>query len=140
MGKRVPLPRNEYGEIQCSAEYGESFIAQVIWTTDFDGRPIDRDKEDFPSTYHGPFYSRDEANQWVYAYPEFEDIEDILVLNMNSVRPNQRNEIWTTMRSSATSALELLSRSALRTLTTSIISSLTTCHSKKMSAIGRSGR
>jgi hypothetical protein len=83
----IPLPRDEDGFIKTSAEYGETWIVKIEWTEDFDGRPIDIEKEDYAVTYHGVFYSPQEAADWVNAYPEFTEVHDYYVLNMNSVRP-----------------------------------------------------
>lgn len=83
----IDLPRDEDGHIQTSAEYGEMWMVHIQWSTDFDGREIDPEHEEWAETFHGPFYSPQEAADWCNAYPEFTEIHDIYVKNMNQVRP-----------------------------------------------------
>lgn len=86
----TPLPRDEDGRIVTSAEFGESHIVRIVWTTDHDGRHIDPGKEEYPETFHGPFETQAEAKEWLEAYPEFTDIEDMFVIPLNSVRTWRR--------------------------------------------------
>lgn len=82
----VPLP-TEDGHIKTSAEYGEVWMVKVEYNTDFDGREIDPGKEEYPCTFHGEFFSEQEADEWLMAYPDDTDVHEITIVNMNRVRP-----------------------------------------------------
>lgn len=82
-----PLPRNEYGEIDTSAAYGESWLIEITYNTDPEGKWVDGSVDDSNVTLHGPFVDKDEAEAWMIAYPEDTDVYDMRVLNMNGVRP-----------------------------------------------------
>lgn len=85
----MSLPTDSDGHVITSAEFGMGeFIVEVTYNTDPDGREIDPNKEDYPRTLHGPFVDEDEANAWIYAYPDGDtDIEDMVPIQLNSVRP-----------------------------------------------------
>lgn len=82
-----PLPLTKDGDINTSAEFGESVIVEIQWNTDFDGREIDHTKELYPRSFYGPFVDMDEAMRWMDGYPEDTDVHEMLALPMNSVRP-----------------------------------------------------
>lgn len=82
-----PLPRDHEGFIKTSADYGHSWMVEIEYSTDFDGRLIDHKKEDYARTFHGPFVSVEEAQDWMDAYPEFTEIEEIKAIMINNVRP-----------------------------------------------------
>jgi hypothetical protein len=84
----IDLPRNEHGEIDTSAAYGEQWMVKIEYNTDFDGREIDPGKEEYPVTFHGVFYSLQEAADWMNAYPDGDtDIADMTAQCINAVRP-----------------------------------------------------
>jgi hypothetical protein len=84
----IDLPRNEDGEIETSAVHGECWMVHVQYSTDFDGRVIDPEHEEWAETFHGPFYSQQEAADWCNAWPDGDtDIHDMYVKCMNNVRP-----------------------------------------------------
>src|SRR3954468_14595853 len=82
----VPLPRED-GFIITSASFGELWLVEVTYNTDPEGKWVEDD--DYENrTLHGPFYSTEEAEAWVDAYPDGDrDLKDMRVLNMNAVRP-----------------------------------------------------
>jgi hypothetical protein len=80
------LPRDTDGHINTSAEFGEDYMVRIVWSTDPEGNPVDED-DNSNETFHGTFASQQEAADWVNAYPEFEEIRDIYVWNINRVRP-----------------------------------------------------
>jgi hypothetical protein len=82
-----PLPRDEFGFVNCSAEFGEMFAVRVTYNTDPDGNWVaDDDYSNY--TLHGEFDSADLAAQWVEAYPDGDkDLKDIDVVTLNRVRP-----------------------------------------------------
>lgn len=83
-----PLPTNEHGEINTSAAYGHEWLVVIEYYTDFDGRVIDPEKEDYPKTLHGPFVDAEEATAWIHAYPDGDtDIYEMKVSILNGVRP-----------------------------------------------------
>lgn len=82
-----PLPRSDEGDVQTSAEYGEALLVKIEWNTDFDGREIDPEKEAYPATFHGEFFSPEEAQEWMDAYPEDTDVHDMFTVPLNRVRP-----------------------------------------------------
>ena len=61
-------------------------MVQIVWTTDAENKPLD-DPEEYPSTFHGPFASDEEVQEWIEAYPEDTDIHDFHVGTLNLVRP-----------------------------------------------------
>lgn len=85
----TPLPTDDNGDIDTSADFGYLYAVQIEYTTDFDGRQIDEAKEDYPSTLHGPFFSTKEAERWMNAYPDDTDVHDITVITLNRVRPEE---------------------------------------------------
>jgi hypothetical protein len=90
------LPRNEHGEIDCSASYGELWFVKIQYNTDSENREIAEDDEktfEESVTYHGPFFSQQEAADWCNAYPEDPDVHDMYVWNMNAVRPDGKPPI-----------------------------------------------
>lgn len=87
----VDLPRDEYGHVETGAIFGESFLVRVDYTTDYDGRPVD-ETEEYPSTLHGPFKTRAEADAWIEDYPEADDVADWTVVALNNVRPEPKPE------------------------------------------------
>lgn len=87
MTEPTPLPVTDDGDINTSAEFGESTIVVIEWSTDFDGREIDPGKEEYPRTHHGPFVDIDEAARWMDAYPEDTDVHDMTAVPLNNVRP-----------------------------------------------------
>jgi hypothetical protein len=85
----IDLPRNEHGEIECSAVHGEHWMVHIQYNTDFDGREINPEHEEYPETFHGPFHSQQEAADWCNAWPDGDtDIHDMYVKCMNRVRPS----------------------------------------------------
>lgn len=71
-----------------SAEFGQAWAVEITYHTDFDGRVIDPAKEDHPRTLHGMFDTIEEANAWIYAYPDGDtDVEDMVPVVTNRVRP-----------------------------------------------------
>lgn len=80
------LPRDEDGIIT-DASFGDAFMVQIEYTTDFDGRVIDPDQEDYVRTFHGPFDTEAEAKEWLEAYPDFDEMHDMTVIVLNKVRP-----------------------------------------------------
>jgi hypothetical protein len=87
----IDLPRSEHGDIDCSASYGEFWFVKIQWSTDSENRVIAEDDEktfNESVTFHGPFFSPQEAADWCNAYPEDTDIHDMYVWNMNGVRPS----------------------------------------------------
>jgi hypothetical protein len=85
----IDLPRDEDGFIQCSAVHGEFWMVHIQYNTDHDGRDIDPEHEEWPETFHGPFYSQQEAADWCNDYPDGDtDIHDMYVKCMNAVRPS----------------------------------------------------
>lgn len=83
----TPLPRDEGGHINCSAEFGQSFAVRVTYNTDPEGNWVDDDDYD-NFTLHGTFDTEEEANEWIEAYPDGDrDLKDIDVININRVRP-----------------------------------------------------
>ena len=75
-------------EIVTSAIFGEAWLVEIHYYTDFDGREIDPKTEDYPRTLHGPFATEDAALAWIYAYPDGDtDIQDMYALVMNKVAP-----------------------------------------------------
>jgi hypothetical protein len=83
----IDLPRDEDGFIETSAVHGEMWMVHIQWSEDHDGRVIDPEHEEWPETFHGPFFSQQEAADWSNAYPEFTEIHDMYVKNLNLVRP-----------------------------------------------------
>jgi hypothetical protein len=82
------LPKNEYGEIITSANYGYATLVKVLYNTDVDGKWVgDNVENDHPYTLHGPFENPAEANEWIEAYPDDTDVFDMEVILMNKVRP-----------------------------------------------------
>jgi len=82
-----PLPRDEDGFINCSAEFGETFAVRVTYNTDPDGNWVDDD--DYSNyTLHGGDMTQEEAEEWIEAYPDGDrDLKDIDIININRVRP-----------------------------------------------------
>lgn len=68
-------------EINTSADYGVSYIAQVTY-------------RDGGRTLHGPFATPDEANEWLNVRLEldYEDSVDGDVLTLNNVQPRGENK------------------------------------------------
>jgi len=86
------LPRNEYGEIQTSASYGECWAVEVVYNTDPEGNWVDDDNYD-NRTLHGVFETEEEAVAWMEAYPDGDrDLKDMSVIVMNRVRPHKDGE------------------------------------------------
>lgn len=83
----TPLPRNEHGDLITSAEFGETWVVEIQWSTDFDNREIDPLTEEYPRSLYGPFFTEAEAKEWLEAYPEFTEIHEMLIIPLNSVRP-----------------------------------------------------
>ena len=83
---RASLPRDEDGFVNTSAEFGETFAVEVTYTTEHDGSVPSTDSPT-PRTVHGPFVSEEEALAWIEDYPDADDVDDFLVLPLNSVRP-----------------------------------------------------
>ena len=83
-----PLPRNSDGNPDTSASYGEAWMVEVEYNTDWDGRVIDPKEEVYPRTFHGPFFTEAEATEWMdHFMPDSTDIHDIRVSVLNLVRP-----------------------------------------------------
>jgi len=71
-----------------SADFGDLWLVQVTYSTDWDGRQVDVTKElVLPQTLHGPFDTIEEADRWVQTYPDDPDIADINLVVLNKVRP-----------------------------------------------------
>lgn len=84
---RANLPTDADGWINTDAGFGEDWYVQIDYNTDFDGRWIDPEVEDYPQTFHGPFTSLDEAAAWMEDYPEDTDVNDMRATVLNRVRP-----------------------------------------------------
>ena len=86
----MALPRNEYGDIITSAEFGVSYMVRIEWSTDEFGAPIDVTRESPAETFHGPFDSLEEATEWLEAYPDDTDVFEMTAITLNNVR-NKEN-------------------------------------------------
>lgn len=84
----MTLPHDEDGHVNTSAEFGEGYVVEIHYNTDFDGRQIDPGKEEHPRTLHGDFKDLEEAMAWMEGYPDGDtDIYDMTAIVMNRVRP-----------------------------------------------------
>jgi len=84
---RADLPLTEDGHVDTSAAYGHQWLVEVTYQTEHDGSIPSTDGPT-PRTVHGPFTSEAEANAWVEDWPDGDtDVEDFLVMQVNSVRP-----------------------------------------------------
>lgn len=72
-------------EIETSAIFGADWIVEIEYTTDFDGREIDPQVEDYARTLHGTFTTQAEAVAWLEAYPEFTEVHEMRAININRV-------------------------------------------------------
>lgn len=59
------------------------YIVRIKWTTDHENIPIP-EGEPLAQTYHGPFDSEDQANLFIYNYPEYTDIDNLYLIPLNS--------------------------------------------------------
>jgi hypothetical protein len=84
------LPRDEYGLVRTDAAYGNTHLVEVTYTTEHDGS--EPTEGDTPRTLHGPFFTEDEAKAWIEDRPDFDDVDDYLVIPLNSVRPEPEPE------------------------------------------------
>lgn len=84
--KNEPLPTDEDGDIVTSAAFGHMPLVKITYNTNADNSEWDGTGEQ-PSTLHGPFKDDDEAQAWMDAYPEDTDIDDMVTITLNGVRP-----------------------------------------------------
>jgi hypothetical protein len=88
LSEPTPLPTDEDGHIQTSAEYGETHLVRITYNTDPEGKWVDGTIDASNQTLHGPFESKDEAESWIIAYPDGDtDVADMEIIVLNKVRP-----------------------------------------------------
>ena len=82
------FPKDEYGHIITSAEFGQAWLVQIIYNTDPTGKWVDGNLDDSNRTLHGPFRTVEEAVEWMDAYPDGDtDIYDMDAICFNRVVP-----------------------------------------------------
>lgn len=81
-----PLPRDEDGNVETSAIYGQWVGVKVTYNTDPEGTWVDED--DWSNqTLHGPFADEAEAVAWMNDYcPDDTDIKEVETFVLNAVR------------------------------------------------------
>ena len=85
-----PLPTDEDGHIETSASYGQHYLVRITYNTDPEGNWVDGNIDDSNQTLHGPFFTQDEAETWIIAYPDGDkDVCDMDVICFNRVRPDE---------------------------------------------------
>jgi hypothetical protein len=82
----TPLPRDEHGSINTSANFGTYWAVEIVWNTTPDGAPVE-DWDDSNRSLYGAFESQEEALCWMDSYPEDTDVRDMEAVVMNRVRP-----------------------------------------------------
>ena len=81
------LPRDEHGSIITSANFGYAVLVKIEYRKDEWGIEVADDIPEYPHTLHGPFFTQEEAQEWMDAYPDDEDVVEMTALTINNVRP-----------------------------------------------------
>jgi hypothetical protein len=82
-----PLGVDKFGDVTCSAEFGEFYVVRITYNRDPEGTWVEDD--DYTNfTLHGDFDAIEQAQNWMELYPDGDrDIKDMDIVNVNRVRP-----------------------------------------------------
>jgi hypothetical protein len=69
-----------------SADFGTAWLVQVEYNTDEEGRWVDGNVAERPTTLHGPFKTRASAARWMADYPSDKDVFDMRIVLLNKVK------------------------------------------------------
>jgi hypothetical protein len=76
-------------DVETSAIFGQDWMVEIEWSTDFDGRLIDPEVEAYARTFHGTWPTEQEAVAFMNAYPEDTDVHDMRAIQINRASPKE---------------------------------------------------